>query len=551
MKKNLFKRMIAISSAIVTLACGSSLVAFNASAASLITGTGINGDITVNQSQIPVTVSYIRDSGSSMRLTYSGTDKNLHFEQCPASILGRYKVKFTVQDSSLTKSKLENSLKIMVSAKNADRTKWGQERDFPVSVVATGNNTFQIESHIIAYGTTLNIWTKDVQFSSNTKISATSVSGENSDYRLVKTSVSGAENVYALVPKQAILANGTKQTISTANFEKWAKRMCTYLNSLANVTGLHKGYTYISFNNDFEDGAGCSDRGAYSLYDDNATCIVSYKTDYSKNAVQNIYYGRNYMEWIELHELSHCYLYQVVGGLRNSFDAYYTPGSDETTTNVRGLTALQNCTNLKNVQVVFGSNIGTYDKILNKAMAAGEKHHLFEFADSLVDFALSRGDGWDILEHYFKGTNAKKMYEFAPSSLAAFQEYTGIKVANGSDVESGTKRYVTSLCFLYMYSWGKTTFNKYEFKSFLSQMANYGLTVANIQEYVTWECKEDLGDVNNDGAVNTQDYTMVQDYILKRRTLTYDQQLRADMNKNGIVNALDAIMLKSEILSNN
>ncbi len=550
MKKNFFKRMVAVSSAIVTLACGSSLLALNASAATFITGTGINGDISVNQSQIPVTVSYIRDSGSAMRLTYNGSDRNLHFEQCSASILGRYKVKFTVQDSSLTKSSLENSLKIMVSAKNADRTKWGAERDFPVSVVSTGNNTFQVESHIIAYGTTLNIWTKDVQFSSNTKISATSISGENSDYRLIKTNVSGAENVYALVPKQAVLANGTKQTITTVNYEKWAKRMCTYLNSLANVTGLHKGYTYISFNNDFEPGAGCSDKDAYSQYDDNATCIVSYKTDYSKNTVQNIYYGRNYMEWIELHELSHCYRYQVVNNRSNDFSAYYWPGSDETTTNVRGLTALQNCTNLKNVQVVFGNNIGTYATILNKTMASGEKHHLFKFADSLVDFALSRGDGWDILEHYFKGTNAKKMNEFSPSSLAAFQEYTGIKVANGADVEGGTKRYVNSLCFLYMYSWGKTTFNKYEFKSFLSQMANYGLTVANIQEYVTWECNEDLGDINNDGEINAQDYNLLRNYILNTQSLSYAEQLRADMDKNGTLNAFDSILLKAKILNN-
>ena len=52
-----------------------------------------------------------------------------------------------------------------------------------------------------------------------------------------------------------------------------------------------------------------------------------------------------------------------------------------------------------------------------------------------------------------------------------------------------------------------------------------------------------LGDVNNDGKINTLDAVKILQYVAKKTTLTEAQMLAANTNKDNRVNTLDAVRI--------
>ena len=52
-----------------------------------------------------------------------------------------------------------------------------------------------------------------------------------------------------------------------------------------------------------------------------------------------------------------------------------------------------------------------------------------------------------------------------------------------------------------------------------------------------------LGDVNEDGKVNTLDAVKILQYVAKKTTLTDNQKLAANTNRDGKVNTLDAVKI--------
>lgn len=70
--------------------------------------------------------------------------------------------------------------------------------------------------------------------------------------------------------------------------------------------------------------------------------------------------------------------------------------------------------------------------------------------------------------------------------------------------------------------------------------------IANVKgfEFIPLEEPEPLiGDVNFDGIVNTNDYAMVNSYVMCQRHLTKEQLAVADLNNDSVVDAFDVIFL--------
>ena len=53
-----------------------------------------------------------------------------------------------------------------------------------------------------------------------------------------------------------------------------------------------------------------------------------------------------------------------------------------------------------------------------------------------------------------------------------------------------------------------------------------------------------FGDVNGTGTITAPDITVLQEYLLNKRTLTTAQKLRSDLNIDGKVDAFDLAILK-------
>lgn len=60
---------------------------------------------------------------------------------------------------------------------------------------------------------------------------------------------------------------------------------------------------------------------------------------------------------------------------------------------------------------------------------------------------------------------------------------------------------------------------------------------------ITEPVKTNTGDTNGDGVIDSNDYAMVMSYVMGQGTLTEDQKAFADWNKDGVVDAFDAIAI--------
>ena len=52
-----------------------------------------------------------------------------------------------------------------------------------------------------------------------------------------------------------------------------------------------------------------------------------------------------------------------------------------------------------------------------------------------------------------------------------------------------------------------------------------------------------IGDVNEDGAINSTDYLKILAHVKKRATLTQDEQTRADIDEDGDIDSTDYLKL--------
>ena len=66
---------------------------------------------------------------------------------------------------------------------------------------------------------------------------------------------------------------------------------------------------------------------------------------------------------------------------------------------------------------------------------------------------------------------------------------------------------------------------------------------------ITESVPKNTGDANGDGIIDSNDYAIVVSYVMNRGTLTAEQKEFADYNKDGVVDAFDAIAI--DLIVNN
>lgn len=59
-----------------------------------------------------------------------------------------------------------------------------------------------------------------------------------------------------------------------------------------------------------------------------------------------------------------------------------------------------------------------------------------------------------------------------------------------------------------------------------------------------------LGDINQDGSVNTADVVLLQKYLIQKATLTKAQGTAADYQKDAVIDVLDLLKLKRDVWKN-
>ena len=133
-----------------------------------------------------------------------------------------------------------------------------------------------------------------------------------------------------------------------------------------------------------------------------------------------------------MHEMAHSYACYTSSNFEKNYLFWNSNGTfDEYLTNARGITAIQNCDNLRNTEIVFETvgYSGKYNTMANDVYTHNLNDYKFEFASDLSYFP------WEQLEEYFAATSdndpdliesklvAKKINEFIGMDVPLSKNY--------------------------------------------------------------------------------------------------------------------------------
>ena len=247
---------------------------------------------------------------------------------------------------------------------------------------------------------------------------------------------------------EAIPADGEKlfikikndPSISWGKMEKWARRLCVYANSLSKTTGVNLDTLYMEFDLDKNAENGIPPQGFSSNWTmrcgEGKYGYVGFYDSASYNEREQIATGKNVITDTVLHEMSHSYAYYVKSEFEKNY-IFNQPKEgdkpwfsfDEYLTDARGLTAIQNCDNLRDTEIESRNIYGKYDEIMH---ILDEKYHAnnHNYLPNDIKFAskLTYLD-WNILEAYFAAESDNDT-NLAISKVAArnLNKYMGIPV---------------------------------------------------------------------------------------------------------------------------
>lgn len=348
-------------------------------------------------------------------------------------------------------------------------------------------------------------------------------SSDNDKYYNITTSCNG-DNILASVPYDS--------SVSTKNYEAWAKRICLYINSLKDITGISNQTLLISFRYVYMP----EDAGAYctTIYDSNK--FATYGVFANETFKRSIKSGDNVIDWVELHEIGHAYGFATDTNFPAKFSENYSY-NDEVYTNLRGLTALQNCNALKNTKIIYGD--ASYTNYSRAYRDKREGDLLFNYCKKYMTNVVNNfgSSGWYILEKFFSGVDYSNNFTSTgfKNALKTYASKTGLTTA-----AKPTYKLVNSLYGLYMIS--SEYFVTGTFESFVESVFGWSF----IQSYAKSELKFSC-DLNSDDKTDINDFTVLSLHLSGETFLNDYVLKRADLDSNGIVDATDLALLKEII----
>ncbi len=336
-----------------------------------------------------------------------------------------------------------------------------------------------------------------------------------------------------LIKPNTNLCNSISASMSC--YYAWLRNLCRYAYSLYDITGIKPEQLYISIG---DEEAVVANADHYRISNDQNSVLVSFgPCDYPmiEDTIRD-----NKMDWSVMHEISHAFSYKGnrdVNGSTVTFAEAYNYSLDDSHTNARGATAMQNCQQLQNIgiKIDFKQDLGTYKNALSNAYAFKKTQKgcegelpIYSVIDVIGKYAnTDGGNGWINLEKYFSNyfNDASSMPVYAVNTAIDYMQsnspysYT-IDPQNNTFVymlnTGEAYRFINSLYYLCS---NTKDYGKNRFWDFLNNFVTpdvfktYSAIVNS--NYEIWEANKNniRGDVNNDGYVNENDYTLLRNVI--------------------------------------
>ena len=405
MKTNKLKKTIlavSLSAAIAiptATSWGTAMTVHAASNLPFCADTDNNGAYNFQEDQISVSKSYYRARTNTISLDVTeglnGRIREGSFyvvsngEITNLQPLAKYVLRFNISGDNISESDI-NRITLSLRFKTGD--KGSLQKIEPSMINEINKNTYAVSFDFIAYGESVSFNTN--RFSDPTiKCSTAAITAplDNEEFCMIEVKPTDGEKLFIRMKYIDDDNDGIDDNdkISWDKIETWAKRLCIYANSLNMTTDVQLDTLFMEFDY-FECPYHAFSYNILINEDNDKYGYVAFNQYATKDVKQQIKSGNNSITWVELHEMAHSY------GVKPSFADNYR-FSDEYFTNARGITAIQNCDNLRGTDIVFetGGFSRKYDNMLHDIYTNDPKCELFGFASGLGFMS------WEQLESFF------------------------------------------------------------------------------------------------------------------------------------------------------
>ncbi len=411
--------------------------------------------ITIDETKIDFRITPYEQNSAT--ITVTAENNIVKGETTPCEMLDRVSVTLGVEASSgLSPSRL-NSINLYVyhTLNGADCP---VRSILPSSVVKVSATKYEIIYDFITYGTDMRFET--AYFSAVNDLSAAycNLNSNSSDYLKAEAITPDGENLFVSIPDH----------VNTDALKKWLKNMTMYINSLSDVTGFSRGTMYMLFND-----AECATAHSANYKLDSKKQIngfTAFGLKTTEEAISVMGNEENAITWGVMHELSHSYACHTAN---NTFDTNYNY-HDEVHTNVRGITAIFNCENIRDITICEGSAKGSYNNIYYQR-TPDSNDFLYYMAKKMVN--IGEKYGWNKLEFFFSADTAHSDYNHSYScdtnlhAASVLKDYLELDV---SETNPEYLKFVNVLHRLYMLCWDHPVFEDASFKKFIDVEFNNG-----------------------------------------------------------------------------
>ena len=346
------------------------------------------------------------------------------------------------------------------------------------------------------------------------------------------------------------LAIEKSKDFSDAKYHEWLCSLGRYISSLSDISDIKYDDIYISFDDPtVSQPTSCCD---YIRNEDGQKVgiLIKFQPQTSGYHCEQIMLDR--LDWGILHEISHAYSH--LNDNNKCYEAFNTIG-DEGLVNVRAITALQNCSELENLNIcINGIEIGSSQHAL-KNSADVCSYYLNSLFDQLYiydKYANSFKDGWATIEKIILGIDGEMSIDALNGAIQFINEsgnYNYSKYGNNSIsfTSRDTIRFINVLYAMCKNHPEYGTSQK-DFKNFLNDYVGIERFYHYYSEWTKtinyYNQSIIYSDIDGNRIFDIDDLQALKDFLAGERTLTPEGIYQADYNRDGYINDKDAIELE-------
>ena len=343
----------------------------------------------------------------------------------------------------------------------------------------------------------------------------------------------------------------TDAEFNDEKYNEWLRNLGRYISSLSDITEIKFEDIYISF----DDSTTCKPSSQCDYINDDSGqavgILIKFPVNSSPFHCGQIMDGN--LDWGIMHEISHAYSF--LNEQTQSY-AYFNSYGDEGLVNVRGITAIQNCNELKSQKLVLNkAELGNYMHALKNSADIDDNYvnGLFDQLYIYDKYGSSFPEGWAVIEQIMLGECNEIENSTLKTAIEFVKESKGYTYGDDGDnsVKFSTRSSIRFINALYYLCKNHPGFGSEprDFKRFLREYVSIERLIHYCNQFPdgtnSYALPSRLLDVDGDDDFDRDDLQAITDFVSGKRALSPEGVFQADYNNDGYIDEQDAAEIEN------